>query len=730
MGGAGDTVNVGDGDARLLLDFGYMTQTVTGDPIIAEDQSIVQGGGDTATFGHAASAHLVLGGQGSDDINGGNGNAVVLGDNGKVIFDPTTQTPLNSVSNVPVGSTFAQTHAISGNDTVDLGQGSQQVVFGGAGNDTVITQVDENGIPLASAPGNSSFFAGDFAELIFDPAYGAMLRFTGKDDALAFDDRDRFTTGDGPVRAILGSGTDDLTHGDGLAHVLGDNGEMITDPTSFILTRMEAQTSNPAAVNGGVDTWIGRNGEHLGILGAAGDHVNLRDGAATLLLDHGVIERAANGDLARVADLNPELGGDDTAYIGASFGVIAGGAGDDRIEVGRTATGALDPLDGTQIIFGDTGHVLFDPSLPGNMDPVLIENLLPEVAGADFIRAGAGRDISMGGAGPDDIHSEAGRDITGGDFLQIKYRGGLAVELQTPQQFQLAGTGDVLRSGYDGDFVLGGTQFNRFDTASSVDITFETFARILFQPGQGIDKVLRMENQGVSGSLLDDRVQSGQTGSNGGSAIDTTRFESNGNFGVRSDDGVSELSFLNFLQTFLSFVNDSASNGGLAAIFVDEDGRLRLNPDASNLLSGFLNGPNGSILTPSAVEEMLNLLEQVGPDLPQGEIETPPADRVPAEDQSIEEEASLLQGGGQQANLRGGASSDVFNPSGGEMPDDYFSIIAVGAAVAAAAGAKQPNAQTGGPSYRRYGARNVVSLEQRLRVWQDNKFGLRSFEKH
>ncbi|MFT7510538.1 MAG: hypothetical protein ACI9KS_002725, partial [Sulfitobacter sp.] len=67
---------------------------------------------------------------------------------------------------------------------------------------------------------------------------------------------------------------------------------------------------------------------------------------------------------------------------------------------------------------------------------------------------------------------------------------------------------------------------------------------------------------------------------------------------------------------------------------------------------------------------------------------------------------------------------------GGEMPDDYFSIIAVGAAVAAAAGAKQPNAQTGGPSYRRYGARNVVSLEQRLRVWQDNKFGLRSFEKH
>ena len=730
MGGASDTVKVGNGDARLLLDFGYMTQTIFGDPIIAEDKSVVHGDGDTATFGDAGSAHLVLGGQGSDDINGGNGNAVVLGDNGKVVFDPTTQTPLNSVSNLPVGSTFAQTHAISGNDTVDLGQGSKQVVFGGAGNDTIVTQVDEDGILLASAPGNSSFFAGDFAELIFDPAYGAMLRFTGKDDALAFADRDRFTTGDGPVWAILGSGTDDLTHGDGLAHVLGDNGEMITDPTSLILTRMEAQTSNPAAVKGGVDTWIGGNGEHLGIMGAAGDHVNLRDGAATLLLDHGVIERAANGDLARVADLNPELGGDDTAYIGASFGVIAGGAGDDRIEVGRTATGALDPLDGTQIIFGDTGHVLFDPSLLGNMDPVLIENLLPEVAGADFIRAGAGRDISMGGAGADDIHSEAGRDITGGDFLQIRYGGGLAVELQTPQQFQLAGAGDVLRSGYDGDFVLGGTQFNRFDTASSVDITFETFARILFQPGQGIDKVLRMENQGVSGSLLDDRVQSGQTGSDSGGASGITRFESNANFGVQSDAGVSELSFLNFLQTFLSFVNDSASNGGLAAIFVDEAGRLRHNPDASNSLSEFLKDSDGALLTPNAIEEMLNLLEQVGPDLPQGEKVAPPPDEVPAEGQSLEKEASLLQGNGQQAYLRGGASNDVLNPSGREMADDYFSVVSIGAAVAAVAGAKHLNGQTGGHSYRRYSARNVVSLEQRLRVWQDDKFGLRLFEEH
>jgi hypothetical protein len=179
-------------------------------------------------------------------------------------------------------------------------------------------------------------------------------------------------------------------------------------------------------------------------------------------------------------------------------------------------------------------------------------------------------------------------------------------------------------------------------------------------------------------------------------------------------------------------VNDSARSGGLADIFVDEDGRRRLDQEASNLLSGLRNGPNGPILTPSAIEEVLKLLEEIAPDLPRGETAIPPADGAPAEGQSLEEEASLIHGDGQQANLRGGASGDVLNLSGGGMLDDYFSVISVGVgvAVAAAAGAKQPNAQTSGPSYRRYGARNVVSLEQRLRVWQDDKFGLRSFEKH
>lgn len=141
---------------------------------------------------------------------------------------------------------------------------------------------------------------------------------------------------------------------------------------------------------------------------------------------------------------------------------------------------------------------------------------MPAIFGDDKISGGAGRDIVIGGSGSDAVHGETGRDFVAGDYLLMQFDGaGLIREAISQRDLYFMGEGDLVTTGYDGDFVFGGTQFNTMGVAASVDVIFETFGRILFEEGRDIEKVERMLNLGVASSLLDERVKDGQVPTSG-----------------------------------------------------------------------------------------------------------------------------------------------------------------------------------------------------------------------
>ncbi|MDA8635871.1 hypothetical protein N9L70_05720, partial [Rhodobacteraceae bacterium] len=480
-----------------------------------------------------------------------------------------------------------------------------------------------------------------------------------------------------------------------------DAGEFLQDPTTFILTRMQARVDDAAAELGGDDVWIGGIGEHIGNLGTGDDTVRLADGRVTLLLDHGLIDRAVNGDLREVRDLNPTSGGNDTATVGAGFGMILGGAGNDRILAGRTADGGLNPDDGAHIIFGDTGIGLFDPDLEGSMNPERIETRLPDVIGNDVIRSGVGRDVALGGGGDDDINSEDGRDFVAGDFLHMTYQDGLVLEVRTPYEEQLLGGADTLRTGYDfdekGDFIFGGTQFNRFGTASSVDITFETFGRVLFEPGEGIEKVFRVLSEGVAGSYLNDRVRDGQVSSSYGAA----RLQENGKNTAPVVAGTNYDTFDEFVKTFRMLSGGTGGNEMLGSF----DSGFSAKSQTTVLVTPVAEPQQAAPNDEQATEPDLDLT----PDAEQATESDPQAEAEPVHDQppntpSVEVKTPEIEQ----------AYSIV------EEEDDMISMMAL-AILPAAAG----SVRVGGVDYRRFGPRRVGSLEQRLRVWNSGKFELR-----
>ena len=166
----------------------------------------------------------------------------MLGDHGQMIFSVSNGHKISTVTNAARTDVdeSALLSLIAGDDRIELGQGSLQIVMGGDGNDTVTTQTDGFATPQPGAVVNDSYFAGDRAELVFDPSVAGdrMLRFTAKSDPNSGDGDDSFTTADGDVRAILGYGADSLTMGHGMAIVLGDGGEILANPTSFALNRL------------------------------------------------------------------------------------------------------------------------------------------------------------------------------------------------------------------------------------------------------------------------------------------------------------------------------------------------------------------------------------------------------------------------------------------------------------------------------------------------------------
>ena len=244
------------------------------------------------------------------------------------------------------------------------------------------------------------------------------------------------------------------------------------------------------------------------------------------------------------------------------------------------------------------------------------------------------------------------------------------------------GEGDLVTTGYDGDFVFGGTQFNTMGVAASVDVIFETFGRILFEQGRDIEKVERIFNQGVASSLLDERVKEGQIPPSESLTEDGTNpvIRSVSTGGLTGQEDIMNQS-----------IDSSLSDGGASPTGTSSGTSETLLADAG--LTG------GADLTLASVE---TVKDAVGAPTEVAAIKV-----VKAEHEAVEAKA--------RAAAPDASKSIYFVQNSPESKEDVLTLLETGAM-----------AMSVPAVYRHYGkSRSAGSLEQRLREWTASGFALR-----
>ena len=234
------------------------------------------GGNDTITT--LGGADLVVGGIGSDSVEAGEGNNVVIGDNGHIAFnlsgngyDGDTQT-LDLVETIAPGD-----------------KGGTDVIRAGAGDDTVLG-------------------GDDFNDASTDVTEGAVI--------------------------VHVSG-DYLWAGEGKNVVLGDNGRVLQNRGKLLLIE-STETGAGAAAQGGNDVIRTGTGDDTIIAGYGNDNVKAVDGNNLVAGDSGMFTyTSAVGSLEKAETMSQADGGIDTVATGSGQDVIFGGAAGDIIDAGN-----------------------------------------------------------------------------------------------------------------------------------------------------------------------------------------------------------------------------------------------------------------------------------------------------------------------------------------------------------------------------------------------------------
>ena len=379
-GVSNDNLNASDGNNVLVGDNASATFDALGAIRTLTTTDSMAAGLDWITTGTGRDA--ILGGSLNDVLNSGNGVNLVLGDNGRVTFDGAGQwLTVNSIDT-----------AIGGADSITSGLDSD-TIFGGMDSDFITASEGRNVV------------IGDSAQAEFNSA-GQILSVTTIDAVNG--GRDRITTGTGDDTVFGGSAADNITASNGRNVVAGDNAAATFDPGGQVRT---VTTIDPAI--GGNDTINSGLNDDLILGGTANDSVTTTGGNNIILGDNGRAFFAADGTIQTVEAINPTIGGNDNITSAAGNDLIIAGTADDTVAAGS----------GNDLIFGDHGQISGSirlTQLPLNtFSPdfmfTSIATQATDLGGNDFILAGAGEDIIIGGQGRDRIHAESGDDdVIGG----------------------------------------------------------------------------------------------------------------------------------------------------------------------------------------------------------------------------------------------------------------------------------------------------------------------------
>ena len=370
-GEGGDTVVILGGNNKVLGDLGVMSEgdMTSADPLIGGDDTITTGAGDDTIFGQA----------GSDLIDAGDGNNVVLGDNGS--YDGTT----------------LQT---------ETGSGAADDITTGAGNDLVIGQT--GGDTIASG-GGDDLVMGDFGTITrpVGTGTGTMTSLVGEAPA-----NDSINAGDGNDLVIAGQGDDYVETGNGDDVVAGDSAEIVYEGTASIISLTITDDER-----GGADTLTaeGTEGDNVllgqfgadSLIGGTEDDVMLGDLATlTFLPPANAFPGQSSGDrVNNITAVRPDIGFDDTITGGDGTDFVMGGMGADLIH----GDGGDDLLIGDNVIMNRIWTPIGGPAIFEEM--TLDTNFAFVTGGDDTIFGDEGADLMIGGLGPDLFHGDTQRDL-------------------------------------------------------------------------------------------------------------------------------------------------------------------------------------------------------------------------------------------------------------------------------------------------------------------------------
>ncbi|HEY4634477.1 MAG TPA: UvrD-helicase domain-containing protein, partial [Candidatus Limnocylindrales bacterium] len=332
IGGKGEDTIVAGGDdaADVIVGDNGRAQFAPGTGIVLSIESIAaqHGNDDTITAGNGP--NTIIGGSGDDSITAGNGAAadVIIGDNGKALFEGGKLVRIETTD-----------FSYGGDDTIFAGNGPD-TVLGGAGNDIIDAGTDSSRDIVL---GDNGF--GLFDLVMVGGELRSVLRLISSTET-HLGGQDQIVVGDGDDVVIGGKDTDYINFTRpapggtpqrigvdfGADVMVGDSGSALFDTTTGISLVVRIETMD--ALNGdddfifagnGPDTVLGGSGADLIVAGGddAGSDIVLGDnGWATFTTLRAVIE---------ITSTDPQQGGNDIITTGDGPDVVLGGSGSDII---------------------------------------------------------------------------------------------------------------------------------------------------------------------------------------------------------------------------------------------------------------------------------------------------------------------------------------------------------------------------------------------------------------
>ncbi|GMA79011.1 hypothetical protein GCM10025880_54280 [Methylorubrum aminovorans] len=398
-----DTIDAKGGDNVILGDHGQIYQdgsatagiALTGNHVVTRVVSTYPDVGGSDTITATDGNNVIIGGFDADIITAGAGNHVILGDNGEAVFAGGVLTILRSLDG-----------AIGGDDTIKATDGDTTII-GGAGKDGITVGAGTH--VILGDTGEARFVPGTRLVGGVSVPVPVLLSIKSADNEAAIGGDDRIVSGDGNVTVIGGAGADTITLGKGRQVILGDSGS-----ATFADGQIATITSVATAIGGG-DTITAMEGDTTIIGGFDSDTIKVGAGNHVILGDSGRAQFDA-GSLVSIESIDPGVGGGDIIEAMDGDTTVIGGAGSDRITLGK----------GRQVVLGDSGSATF-----ANGKIQDITATATAIGGNDTITASEGDTTIVGGAGADGIEVGAGNHVILGDSGRAVFTAGTLVSVET-----------------------------------------------------------------------------------------------------------------------------------------------------------------------------------------------------------------------------------------------------------------------------------------------------------